>query len=439
MLLLCCGLAQALPLAGREWVARPSADPQTVAAPAADVWVENAVLELTEPSQRDGAFLLAATFTAEAGSCVALEIAFVAPGGAALAQEQTHCTAAPGRWKQLAQVALDHSRTSAAVRYRIHVRGGAHLRGAELLAGTVSANLRALRAMVAAPTIDALDAAVREVKARAKRAAQVDWPVTTAQALALVVDGGTRRDALPGVRWILKSLGDGHSWVTVLDDEGRLTANGQVLPYRAPQSRLQALDERRSVGWLTIPLLAATGGREAQAYADAIRAGLAQAVDAGACGLVVDLSAHEGGNMWPGLDGLGPLFGAEVVVGAFKPGQPWRVDRTGDDGLWREAVAQLPVAVLLGPKTASSGEALAVAFSGRPHTAFFGRKTRGLATSNQMVPLGDGMVAFIMTSEMADRQGRTFPNGIAPPVEDASDAAAGERALGWLRSPSGCR
>ena len=68
-----------------------------------------------------------------------------------------------------------------------------------------------------------------------------------------------------------------------------------------------------------------------------------------------------------------------------------------------------------------------------------GRKTWGVATSNQMVPLGDGLVAFIMTSEMADRNGQTFPNGIAPPIEDASQEAAGVRALDWLRAQAGCR
>ncbi|MBW8848499.1 MAG: S41 family peptidase [Burkholderiales bacterium] len=406
MALLWCGAARAadpvLLLGGREWTVHGSTDARDVARGEADlpgVWVENATLEVIEPlgaAARDEVFVLAATFMSEHAS-------------------------------------------AKAVRYRILVRGGARFREAELLAGPARANLRALRSRMSAPTLDALDTTLREVKARAKRASQVDWTFATAQALAEVIDGSTRRDALAGVQLILKSLGDGHSWATVLDDQGRLTANGQQVPYRAPQSRLQALDDRHRVGWLTIPLLAATGGLEARTYADTIRAGLAQAVDAGACGVVVDLSGHPGGNMWPGLEGLGPLFGSDAVVGAFKPGSPWRIEKTGDDRIWRDEVAQMPVAVLVGPGTMSSGEALAVAFSGRPQTEFFGRKTRGLATSNQMVPLGDGLVAFVMTSEMADRHGRTFPNGIAPSTEDESNEEAGVRAQDWLRTQAGCR
>lgn len=434
-----------LSLAGREWRVYKPAKIREVMSRGADspgVWLENLTLELIQPldaSERDQAFIVATAFSAEGGSCVSVEIGFPSLGGGELVDRvETDCVASSGSWKQLAQVARGLSLANA-VRYRIHVRGGARLREADLLAGPARDNIRALRAMAATPTIAALDKTIREVKVRAKRASNVDWPLTMAQAVAVVIDGSTRRDALPGVQLILGALGDKHSWATVLDDEGRLTANGQVVPYRAPQSQLQALDDRRVVGRLTIPLLAATGGLEAQNYADTIRAGLVQAIDAGACGFIVDLSAHAGGNMWPGLEGLGPLFGADAVVGAFKPGQSWRIDRKGDDKLWRDEVAQLPVAVVLGPGTMSSGEALAVAFSGRPRTEFFGRKTRGLATSNQMVPLGDGMVAFIMTSEMADRDGRTFPNGIAPAVEDANDDAASTRALSWLRAQGGCR
>ncbi|KQV53080.1 hypothetical protein ASC95_09965 [Pelomonas sp. Root1217] len=450
MALLLCASAHAadpvLSLGGREWTMRKSADMRAVTARDADspgAWIENSTLELIQPleaSERDDAFILAVAFTAEGESCVSLEIGFPSLGDADWVDRvETDCVASSNSWKQLAQAARGQSLVKT-VRYRIVVRGGARFRDADLLAGPARANTRALRAMVATPTIDALDTALREVKARAKLASQVDWPFATAQALAAVIDGSTRRDALPGVQIILKALGDRHSWVTVLDEQGRLTANGQLVPYRAPQSRLQALSEQRVVGWLTIPLLAAMGGLEAQDYASAIQAGLAQGQDASACGFVVDLTGHEGGNMWPGLEGLGPLFGADAVVGAFKPGPPWTIYKRETDGtgLWRDDVARLPVAVLLGPKTASSGEAIAVAFSGRPQTEFFGRRTGGFATSNQNVPLGDGMVAFVMTSEMADRHGRTFPKGLAPPVEDASDEDAGLRALAWLRTQAGC-
>lgn len=438
---------ETLSIGGQMWtILKTAGASEVVSTPpeSPGLWVENSTLELIEPLDpgiRSDVFVLAATFSEDGGGCVRLEIGFPSLGGGDWVDSvQTDCLAAAGRWKQLAQVARGQG-LAKAVRYRITVRGGVRLREAELLAGSAGANIRALRARVASPTVDALDAAIREVKARATYRSRVDWPLATAQALAAIVDGETRRDALPGVQLILKALGDRHSWATVLDAEGRLTANGKLVPYRAPQSRLQALDEQHLAGWLSIPLMAATGGPEAQQYAKSIRAGLAEALEAGACGFVVDLTAHSGGNMWPGLEGLGPLLGADAAVGAFKPGPVWRIDKRAQDDdaqVWRDEVAQMPVAVLLGPETASSGEALAVAFSGRPHTEFFGAKTRGLATSTQMVPLGDGLVAFVVVAEMADRLGRTFPHGIVPLTEDATSEGAATRALQWLRGSLSC-
>lgn len=447
-----CTMAQAaeptLTLGGREWSVHHLTEVRKPM-PAEDggrgIWLEQVTLEATEPldgDRRSQATVLAVTLAPAPDSCVSLEISLAGvAAGAPLDHVETECVASSGAWRQLARVLRGQSLARSA-RYRIHIRGGARLHEAEVLAGPVRAHLRDLRARVAAPTLDALDQAIREARSRALHAARVDWPEATAEAVALVIDGRTRRDALPGVQAALRALGDGHSWATVLDAQGRLTANGQDVPYAAPQARIQPLAGGRDVGWLGIPLLAATGGQEALTYAATIRAGLSLGLDAGVCGFVVDLTAHQGGNMWPGLDGLGPLLGAESVVGSFRRGQAWRIEgpREGEDGrLWHAGVAQLPVAVLLGPLTASSGEAIAVAFSGRPETMFFGRRTRGLATSNQMITLGEGLVAFVMTSEMLDRQGRAFPRGIEPPIEDEAPEAAQARALAWLERQALCR
>jgi hypothetical protein len=73
-----------------------------------------------------------------------------------------------------------------------------------------------------------------------------------------------------------------------------------------------------------------------------------------------------------------------------------------------------PVAVLVGPATASSGEALAIAFRGRPSTRLFGATTRGLTTSNRVFPLSDGSLLNLSTAAFADRTGTSYPNGVTP-------------------------
>lgn len=95
---------------------------------------------------------------------------------------------------------------------------------------------------------------------------------------------------------------------------------------------------------------------------------------------------------------------------------------------------QCRIAVVIGPRTASSGEAVAVAFRARPEVRFFGQTTAGLATSNQGLPLPDGGALILTTGVMLDRAGAAYPQGISPEVLVPVDHEAIEAAAGWLRS-----
>ena len=133
-------------------------------------------------------------------------------------------------------------------------------------------------------------------------------------------------------------------------------------------------------------------------------------------------------------EGLRPLLG-DVEVGAFRnragelsQWKPGRIDACSPD------LADTRVAVLIGPGTASSGEAVAVAFKGRVETRFFGLTTAGLATSNQTIPLPDGSVLMLTTAVFVDRAGYAYPDGVSPdvPVNAAQDVI--DIAADWLQS-----
>jgi len=90
------------------------------------------------------------------------------------------------------------------------------------------------------------------------------------------------------------------------------------------------------------------------------------------------------------------------------------------------------VAVLTGPHTASSGEAVTVAFRGRPNTRSFGAGTAGLSSGNSAFPLPDGSEILLMTTIDRDRDGHRY-GGVLEPDEAAEDAVAEATALTWLR------
>ena len=148
-------------------------------------------------------------------------------------------------------------------------------------------------------------------------------------------------------------------------------------------------------------------------------------------GWVVDLRGNVGGNMWPMLAGIGPLLGEGDHLGEFftlDSHSTWKY-RNGvaaeiEDGKEDPypAVAGAPyklagnpkVAVLIDRGTGSSGEAIAIAFRGRPETRFFGDHTQGASTANDIVKLSDGASIWLTIGVDADRTGKQYMDGFDP-------------------------
>ena len=179
------------------------------------------------------------------------------------------------------------------------------------------------------------------------------------------------------------------------------------------------------------------------AFADRLR-GVVRELDGPAVARwIVDLRTNGGGNMWPMLLGLAPLLDGPTVG--------WFVDREGARSRWsvdtdaariddavlvdgcrvhhRRRRKACRIAVLAGPRTASSGEAVAVAFQGLPHARRFGAPTSGQASGNSTEALPCGAMLFLTVVRFADRHGRVVPDRLEPDV--ASNDPCGD-ALGWL-------
>jgi len=90
------------------------------------------------------------------------------------------------------------------------------------------------------------------------------------------------------------------------------------------------------------------------------------------------------------------------------------------------------VAVIISNQTASSGEATAVSFIGRPNTRFFGEATCGLSTANRTFNLNSGGKLVLTVSTMADRNMNAYGGQIQPdePFDDIQ--AMNDRILEWF-------
>jgi carboxyl-terminal processing protease len=170
------------------------------------------------------------------------------------------------------------------------------------------------------------------------------------------------------------------------------------------------------------------------------------------CGWVVDLRRNGGGSMWPMLSALRPILG-EGTPGYFVgPGGrvPWVLpDAAGPgDGAARPVLKREapPVAVLTSRLTASSGEAVAIAFRGRKATRSFGEPTAGLSSSNATLRMVDGALLVVTNAAEADRTGRVYEGRVEPdqalPVDwahiESADDPVLRAAVAWLNAQPGC-
>ena len=158
-----------------------------------------------------------------------------------------------------------------------------------------------------------------------------------------------------------------------------------------------------------------------------------------ACGWIIDLRQTNEGDLWSYLAAVGPILG-EAKLGGFvyRDGgkQPWVYQK--GHVLWNGTVRQEgqlsgavyalkralpPVALLLGSVTEAAGEAVAVAFAGRPDLRTFGDPTYGTPVFQAYDRLSDGAILGVSGAYSYDRTGRTYRGSILPDVRATTDWA----------------
>jgi hypothetical protein len=187
----------------------------------------------------------------------------------------------------------------------------------------------------------------------------------------------------------------------------------------------------RNFGYVVLPRCSAKDNDGLLLYAADVRRILTDLSAQNPKGWIVDLRGNTGGNMWPMLIGIGPVLG-EGNVGSFVAAdgtinwfyQDGKTGTRNSAGLETVSLTledapvpvtpSAPVAVLVDSSTASSAEAITIAFHGRPGTRFFGSHTAGKSTAVQPFKMDDGAELYLTTAIDADRSGKAFPEGLTP-------------------------
>jgi len=275
----------------------------------------------------------------------------------------------------------------------------------------------------------------------------IDWARFRADLLIAVAAATTEAETHRAIAAALKRLGDGHSHL--LTPEMRRATMSRKPPL--PNGEIKC-----GAAWVEIPFFLDNDHISPSDFADRLQDVINELDDADPSGWIVDLRKNGGGNMWPMLAGLGPLLG-NVTLGSFRAPDgtdlPWKhhdgVAFIGDHPIC--AVARQPyalrrtpsrIAVLIGKGTASSGEAVCIAFIGSRNARLFGSATAGLSSANETFVLSDGAVLLLTVSMMCDRTGRVYGVPIEPDVRveepcnetDLTNDAVLSAAAAWATS-----
>jgi C-terminal processing protease CtpA/Prc len=256
---------------------------------------------------------------------------------------------------------------------------------------------------------------------------QVDWPKELSLALATVKGEARQSQVEAALHQLVRASGQSHTFFLDAKTYRQLTTEAPE------QSGSLGRVQRLPGGIVAVAMQGYGAMNEAvwQQDANAFRAQILQALQGGACGLRVDLTANDGGNMFPMLSALAPVL-PEGPLG-------YHVDRAGQRVAFErphiepgQAVVGLPIAVVTAPRTASSGEFVLTALRAAPQVRSFGEATHGFTTGNVPFALPNGYALVITISELADAKGQRVIGKIAPDQPIPGTDAALEAATQWL-------
>jgi carboxyl-terminal processing protease len=319
-----------------------------------------------------------------------------------------------------------------------------------------------------------LNYAIDIMQKEALRRNTVDWTKIRAAALAMAAHAESTAGTYDAIRFALASLGDHHSSLQLTPALEALEAEEKAKhpstnplpatqenfsPYvgrYGPEGRLERRGDR-SFAYVVVTKCFPKNDQQFVAFETNLQKILAELDQSHPAGWIVDLRGNVGDNMWPMLGGIGPLIGEGDNLGEFTDSvhySTWKYRNGVAAEVEHGKASAYPkvegapyhisgtpnVAVLIDRSTGSSGEAIAIAFRGRPNTRFFGEHTQGSSTANQTFDLPDGASMWLTIGIDADRTGKQYIDGLTPDeafpaateaMQPSSDPVV-QAALDWL-------
>ncbi|CAZ97410.1 Nisin-resistance protein, family S41 [Zobellia galactanivorans] len=280
-----------------------------------------------------------------------------------------------------------------------------------------------------------LNSAIDIMEENSIKTENIDWDNLRNTAHKNIEGKKTAEETYSTIENALKELGDNHSFFIPKQPDTIIGESDEIIP------SVEAKILNKQIAYLKVPAFN-KGGNLANKFATKIQSKIIALDRPEIEGWIIDLSENYGGNMWPMYLGLAPLIG-EGISGYFfdweKNSAEWSfktnaVYNKEDNKLeiknpYKLKKKPIKIAILTSGITASSGEAIVIAFKGLSYTKSFGQKTAGLSTGNHVYELSDGAKLILTTTIMADRTKKLYGGQLIPDIPTNNPKA---KAIEWL-------
>ena len=262
----------------------------------------------------------------------------------------------------------------------------------------------------------------------------LNWSDIEREAYATLGSTPTEESERKAIKSILIATKTNHTFYRYSDSK-------KVIFHSELSCRYEQSDEpdiNADVGYLVIDRFSSGSRADAEDYIAQIAEQLMALDSQELKGWVIDLRRNSGGNMWPMLAALSPLFGNKRLGYFISPDGSkiqWGTYNNFSvlDNRYQYRFpsqysvrnANIPIAVLVSSKTASSGEAVLIATRAFENVRTFGEASCGQSTSNKRYKLSNGDSLLVTGAVMADFKGEVFGQRIDvdEPTENALEAA----------------
>ena len=262
----------------------------------------------------------------------------------------------------------------------------------------------------------------------------------------------------PMFRSLFQSLNDFHGYISCWDSTYRwhrpeATVSDSIKNEFKKGVFIQTKILQGNIGYLRVPSISFAEKKELDKRAQSLNDSLCSLLDRNVLGIVLDLRLDNGGAMYPMILGLEQLL-LNGKLGSFesKNASNWILK---DNGFYVDTMLlnsitpkcsipnkNIPVAVLIGNGTGSSGEFLTIAFKKRENTTFIGANTAGYITTTSGFQINDAVYLLLSTGYGRDRAGQSYRDAITPDIynkapDNFNDIKNDQKvleAIKWLRS-----